>query len=44
MYKSQKLEEELSLSNKAISVLGGKIDKIQEFELKQYSSTRNILY
>ena len=44
MYKSQKLEEELSLSNKAISVLGGKIDKIQEFELKQYSSTRKILY
>lgn len=44
MYKSQKLDEELSNSNKAISVLGGKIDKIEDFELKEYSSSRKILY
>lgn len=44
MYKSQKLDEELSISNKAISVLGGKIDKIEDFDLKEYSSSRKILY
>ena len=44
MYKSQKLEEELSVSEKAISVLGGKIERIEEFEIKEYLSLRKILY
>ncbi len=44
MYKSQKLEEELAASEKAISVLGGKIERIEEFEIKEYLSLRKILY
>lgn len=44
MYKSQKLEEELSVSEKAISVLGGKIERIEECEIKEYLSLRKILY
>ncbi len=36
MYKGQKAEEELSQSQKAITILGGKFNKISTFDLKEY--------
>ncbi len=43
MYKGEKLQEELELSNKAISTLGAKVEKIEEFYLKEVESKRYIL-
>ena len=35
IYKSAKLEEELAISQKAISILGGKVEKIETFVLNE---------
>lgn len=35
IYKSAKLEEELAISQKAIQILGGKVEKIENFEIKE---------
>lgn len=43
MYKGEKLQEELELGNKAISTLGAKVEKIEEFYLKEVESKRYIL-
>ncbi len=42
IYKSSKLEEEIDNAGKAISVLGGKIDKIEKYSVE--GMERNILY
>lgn len=44
MYKSEKLEEELSLGQKAIATLGGKVEKIDDYTLKEVDGTRKILF
>lgn len=44
MYKSQKLDDEILTSEKAISTLGGKIYKIENYNLKECLSIRKILY
>ena len=41
LYKSQKLEEELSLSKNALHILGGKIEKIQKYILD--GNERNVV-
>ena len=43
MYKGEKLQEELELGNNAISTLGAKVEKIEEFYLKEVESKRYIL-
>ena len=43
MYKSQKLNEELELGKNSIKVLGGKIEKCENFIIKEISSERNLL-
>lgn len=43
MLKSNKLDEELSVGANAITILGGKIEKIQEFNITEIESTRKIL-
>lgn len=43
MYKGEKLQEELELGLKAISTLGAKVEKIEEFYLKEVESKRYIL-
>lgn len=43
MYKGNKLEEELKLGQKAVFLLGGKIEKIEHFNLKEVDSERFIL-
>ena len=43
MYKGNKLQEELSLGKKAISLLGGSEDKILNFDLAEIESQRFIL-
>lgn len=43
IYKSTKLEEELQISQKAISVLGGKFEKIENFTIEEGQLERNIL-
>lgn len=35
IYKSSKIQEELEVAQKAISVLGGKIDKIEKYEINE---------
>ena len=44
MYKSEKLDDELISGQKAINVLGGKIEKIENYLLKEVESTRKILF
>lgn len=44
MYKSEKLDSELELGKKAILTLGGKIDRVEKFFLKDFNSTRKILF
>ena len=41
LYKSQKLEEELSLSKNALNVLGGKVEKIEKYVLNE--NERNVV-
>ena len=43
MYKGSKINEELSTGKKAIQVLGGKEEKILEFNLEEIESARYIL-
>ena len=43
MYKSQKLEEELSSSHNAIKILGGKVEKIYKIDIKDIDSQRSFL-
>ncbi len=43
MYKGNKVEEELTLGRNAIFSLGGKVEKIENFNLKEVSSERFIL-
>ncbi len=43
IYKSTKLEEEIENAKKAISVLGGKVEKIEKFEIFEENLQRNIL-
>lgn len=43
IYKSTKLEEELENAQKAISTLGGKVEKIEKFEIFEENLQRNIL-
>ena len=43
MYKSASLQEELSQGEKAITTLGGKVEKILEFNLSEVDSQRKIL-
>ena len=43
IYKSTKLEDELENAKKAISVLGGKVEKIEKFEIFEENLQRNIL-
>lgn len=43
VYKSQKLDEEISLSQKAIKTFGGKIAKVENFIIEEISSERKIL-
>jgi len=43
VYKSSKLEEELSQAKKAIDILGGKIEDIKKFEIVEKNLERNIL-
>ena len=42
-YKSEKMEEEINLANKAINILGGKIDKCEEFYLPESDIYRNLI-
>ena len=42
-YKSEKMEEEINLANKAINILGGKIDKFEEFYLPESDIYRNLI-
>lgn len=44
LYKSNKLEEEIESAKKAIDVLGGNIDTIKNFEIKENLSKRSILF
>lgn len=44
IYKSEKLDEELKISKHAITILGGKVEKIENFTLFEYKSTRKILF
>ena len=44
MYKSEKLESEIELGKKAIITLGGEIDRVEEFFLEDFNSTRKILF
>lgn len=44
MYKSEKIEEELSLGQKSITLLGGEIEKIENYTLKEVDGTRKILF
>ena len=43
MYKGSKASEELAEGQKAIKEMGGKVDKILEFRLKEIESDRNIV-
>lgn len=43
IYKSAKLQEEIGEAKKAISVLGGEIDRIEKFEIEEENLIRNIL-
>lgn len=43
IYKSSKLEEEIKNAEKAINVLGGKIESIKFFKIEEYELERNIL-
>lgn len=43
IYKSTKLEDELSLAQKAISILGAKIDSVERFIIEEENLERNIL-
>lgn len=43
MYKSNKLDDELKISQNAITLLGGKIQEIKSFEIKEESATRKLL-
>ena len=42
-YKSEKMEEEINVAKKAISVLGGKIEKCEEFYLPDSDIYRNLI-
>ena len=42
-YKSEKMEEEMSLAKKAISILGGKFEKCKEFYLPESDIYRNLV-
>ena len=42
-YKSEKMEEEMSLAKKAISILGGKFEKCEEFYLPESDIYRNLV-
>lgn len=42
-YKSEKMEEEINLAKKAIHVLGGKIEKCEEFYLPESDIYRNLI-
>lgn len=42
-YKSEKMEEEISVAKKAISVLGGKVIKYEEFYLPESDIYRNLI-
>lgn len=43
MYKGTKIQEEISAGEKAITVLGGKINNILKYDIKEIESTRYIL-
>lgn len=43
IYKSSKLEEELEEASKAIEVLGGKVEEIQQFQISEGNLERNVL-
>lgn len=42
-YKSEKMEEEINLAKKAIGILGGKIEKCEEFYLPESDIYRNLI-
>lgn len=44
MYKGSKVEEEINLGSKAISELGGKIEKVNHYTLSEVESERNIVF
>lgn len=44
MYKGSKVNEEITLGQKAINELGGKIIKVQNFYLSEVDSERNIVF
>ena len=43
MYKGASVEEELQLGNKAITTLGGQLEKIEKLLLKEVESERNLV-
>lgn len=43
IYKSSKLEEELSTAKNALKILGGEVEKIESFKIEENESLRNIL-
>lgn len=43
VYKSAKLEEELRDAKKAIEILGGKVEKIENYKIEEADLVRNIL-
>ena len=43
IYKSSKLDEELKTAKNALNILGGKIEKIEEFFIEEQQLLRNIL-
>ncbi len=43
IYKSQKLPEELQISQNALEILGGKVDKTLKFNIDEFEMERNIL-
>ena len=44
MYKADKAEEEIAAGEKAVKILGGKIEKIKQFSLREVNSERKIIY
>ena len=43
MYKSERLNEELSLGQKAITVLGGKVGKTYDFTLEEFNNSKRFI-
>ena len=44
MYKAEKAEEELLAGEKAVKTLGGKVEKVNEYNLSEVESVRKIVY